>query len=61
MRPYEPAQTEVGDASLSAAQEALQDYSNLVEASEMSDVVFVVEGHRFHAHRLVLQTRSLYL
>jgi hypothetical protein len=39
---------------------ALQDYGNLVEAPELADVVLVVEGQRFPAHRAVLAARSEY-
>jgi hypothetical protein len=39
---------------------ALQDYGKLVEAPELADVVLVVEGERFPAHRNVLAARSEY-
>jgi hypothetical protein len=37
-----------------------EDYGNLVESPELADVVLVVEGERFPAHRLVLAARSEY-
>jgi hypothetical protein len=37
-----------------------EDYGKLVEAPELADVVLVVEGERFPAHRNVLAARSEY-
>jgi hypothetical protein len=37
-----------------------EDYGKLVEAPELADVVLVVEGQRFPAHRVVLAARSEY-
>jgi hypothetical protein len=37
-----------------------EDYGKLVEAPELADVVLVMEGERFPAHRVVLAARSEY-
>ena len=39
---------------------ALQNYGKLVEATELADVVLVVEGERFPVHRLMLTAWSEY-
>jgi hypothetical protein len=41
-------------------QKLKEDYGKLVEAPELADVVLVVEGERFPAHRNVLAARSEY-
>jgi hypothetical protein len=47
-------------AKAQAALAALQDYSKMVEDPELADVVLVVEGERFPAHRGVLAARCLF-
>ena len=37
-----------------------EDYGKLVEAPELADVVLLVEGERFPAHRVILAARSEY-
>ena len=46
------------DKAMMAA--VLADYAKLVEEPELADVVLVVEGERFPAHRNVLTARSEY-
>ena len=48
------------DEAKATMKAALQDYGKLVEAPELADVVLVVEGERFPAHRAVLAARSEY-
>ena len=43
-----------------ALHDALQDYGKLLEDTALADVTFVVDGHRFPAHRCVLAARSPY-
>jgi len=38
----------------------LEDYAQLLEDTELADVTFAVDGHRFLAHRCVLAARSAY-
>ena len=67
MGPADPAAA-VAQAEKDLAFETLQeehgklqaDYGQLVEAAELADVVLVVEGERFPAHRNVLVVRSEY-
>ena len=48
------------DEAKMAALAALEDYGKLLEDSELADVVLLVEGHRFPAHRAILAARSDY-
>ena len=48
------------DEVKAAMKAALQDYGKLVEGPELADMVLVVEGERFPAHRGVLAARSEY-
>ena len=48
------------DEEKAAALAALQDYGKLVGAPELADVVLVVGGQRFPAHRGVLTARSAF-
>jgi hypothetical protein len=48
------------DEEKKAALAALQDYGKLVEDGKLADVVLVVEGERFPAHRGMLAARSEY-
>jgi len=56
--PVEEAAAVAPDEAKIAALSALQDYGKLVENSEMADVMLLVEGHRFPAHRAILAARS---
>jgi hypothetical protein len=60
MGPVAAAAEAAPDEEKRAALTALQDYGKLVEAPELADVVLVVEGERFPAHRNVLAARSEY-
>ena len=55
-----PVERLAPDEAKMAALAALQDYGKLVEDSELADVVLLVEGHRFPAHRAILAARSDY-
>jgi hypothetical protein len=48
------------DEEKRAALAAFQNYGKLVETPELHDVVWVVEGGRFPAHRVVLAAQSEY-
>jgi hypothetical protein len=63
MGPVDPVAQAAAQAHEEKAQQMEQllgDYGKLVEAPELADVVLVVEGERFPAHRLVLAARSEY-
>jgi len=55
-----PVEAVAPDEEKREALAALQDYGKLVEAPELADVMLVVEGERFPAHRAVLAARSEY-
>ena len=48
------------DEEKAAMKAALQDYGKLVAAPELADVVLLVGGERFPAHRGVLTARSAF-
>jgi len=56
--PVDEAAAVAPDQAKIAALSALQDYGKLVKNSKIADVVLLVEGHRFPAHRAILAARS---
>jgi hypothetical protein len=60
MGPVDAAAVAPLDEEKAAMKAALQDYGRLVESPELADVVLVVEGERFPAHRVMLAARSEY-
>ena len=60
MGPAEEGATRVDEATAATLAALQHDYGKLVEDPELADVVLVVEGERFPAHRNVLAARSEY-
>jgi len=60
MGPVEEAAVVLPDEATLIALAVLKNYGKLVEDGELADVVLVVEGQRFPAHRAVLAAQSEY-
>ena len=60
MGPAEEAAAVLPDEAMLSVLVLVQNYGKLVEGGELADVVLVVEGQRFPAHRAVLAAQSQY-